>query len=91
MRVAVHVTPRASRDEISGWRGGELSVRVTAPPDGGRANAAVCSVVAQALGLPRSAVRVVLGHTSRHKRLEVDGRTDDDIRLAFGEPPEPLF
>ena len=32
MRIPVHVTPRSVRDEVAGWRGGELSVRVTVPP-----------------------------------------------------------
>ncbi|TDB38990.1 MAG: DUF167 domain-containing protein [Actinobacteria bacterium] len=69
----VHATPKSSRDEIAGWRGGELSVRVTAPPEDGKANAAVCKVIAKALGVPKSAVRVTRGETSRHKTVEVEG------------------
>ncbi len=49
----------------------EVHVRVTAPPDGGKANKAVCKLVATELGVPKSAVEVALGHTSRHKRLSV--------------------
>ncbi len=37
-RLAVHVTPKSGRDEVVGWRGSELAVRVTAPPEGGKAN-----------------------------------------------------
>ena len=83
--IAVHVTPRAGRDEVWGVRvaeqggGGapwvgdarEVCVRVAAPPDGGKANKAVCKLVASALGIPKSAVEVVSGQTSRHKRLSV--------------------
>ena len=89
--ITVHVTPRAGRDEIAGWRGAELSVRVTAPPEGGKANAAVCRVVAKALGIPKTAVSVVRGDTSRHKSLRAEGVTPDDLRAAFGEPDPGLF
>lgn len=91
MRIAVHVTPKSGRDEIAGWRGGELSVRVTAPPEGGKANAAVSVLVASALGVPKGAVRVVRGGAGRHKQLEVDGVMEADVRKAFGEPEERLF
>lgn len=91
MRLGVHVTPRSGRDEVAGWRGGELSLRVSVAPEGGKANAAACALVAAALGVPKSAVRVVRGETSRHKHLELDGVTSVDVQAAFGEPPEALF
>ncbi|MBF4509170.1 MAG: DUF167 domain-containing protein [Aeromicrobium sp.] len=91
MRIAVHVTPKSGRDEIAGWRGSELAVRVTAPPEGGKANAAVCVVVADALGIPKRDVRVVRGESSRHKQLEVDGVGETEVRAAFGEPEPGLL
>ncbi len=74
--IAVHVTPRSGRDEVVGVRndaqgGSEVAVRVTAPPDGGKANAAVCKLVAKQIGVPKSGVSVKRGETSRHKLLEV--------------------
>jgi uncharacterized protein len=90
-RISVHVTPRSVRDEIAGWRGGELSVRVTSAPEEGKANAAVCRVLAAALGVPRSSVKVVRGHTSRHKLAEVDGVDADTVHGVFGQPGDPLF
>ena len=90
-RIAVHLTPKSGRDEVAGWRGGELSLRVTAAPEGGKANAAACALVAGALGVPKSAVRVVRGQTSRHKQLEVDGVGETELRTAFGEPEAGLF
>lgn len=87
MRIAVHVTPRSLRDEVAGWRGSELSVRVTVAPEGGKANAAACAVIARSLGIPKSAVHVARGDTSRHKQLEVEGVTAADITRVFGEPP----
>lgn len=85
-RIGVHVTPKSGRDQIAGWRGSELSVRVAAPPEGGKANSAVCVVVAKALGVPKSSVRVVRGETSRHKLIEVAGVSAQDVRAAFGHP-----
>lgn len=89
--VRVHVTPKSGRDEIVGWRGDELAVRVTPPPEGGKATAAVCKVVAQALGVPKSAVRVVRGDTARHKALEIEGVDEAGVARAFGEPDSTLF
>jgi len=88
MRIAVHVTPRSARDEVAGWRGGELSVRVRAVPEDGKANTAVCTAVAKALGVPKSAVDVVRGGASRHKQVEVEGVTTADVVRVFGRPPE---
>jgi len=90
-RIAIHVTPKSGRDQVAGWRGGELSVRVTVAPEGGKANAAACEVLAKALGVPKSAVRVVRGDTARHKQVEIEGVTAADVALAVGEPDEGLF
>jgi hypothetical protein len=63
-------------------------VRVRAVPEGGKANTAVCTAVAKALGVPKSAVDVVRGGASRHKQVEVEGVTDADVVRVFGRPPE---
>lgn len=83
--LRVHVTPRSGRDAVTGWRGDALAVSVRAAPDGGRANESVCKVVSSALGIPKGAVRVARGTTSREKLLEVDA---DAAMLseAFGDP-----
>jgi len=90
-RIAVHVTPKSGRDQVAGWRGGELSVRVTVAPEGGKANAAVCDLIAKSLKVPKSAVRVVRGDTSRHKQLEIEGVSASELAAALGEPDEALF
>jgi uncharacterized protein (TIGR00251 family) len=89
--LAVHVTPKAGRDEVAGWRGSELSVRVTAAPEGGKATAAVCKVVAAGLGVPKSTVHVLRGDTSRHKVLDIASVEEADIVAAFGAPDSALF
>lgn len=77
-RLAVRVQPGASADRIEG-RGTDdagrvfLKVRVRAKPEDGAANAAVEAVVAKALGVPKSAARVVTGPKTRLKGLEIEG------------------
>ena len=90
-KLAVHVTPKSGRDEVVGWRGSELSVRVTAAPESGRANSAVCVTVAKRLGVPKTSVRVVRGETSRHKVLEISTADENALTEAFGAPDETLF
>jgi hypothetical protein len=82
--IAVKVVPRAARDEIVGWIGGALKVRVTAPPQDGRANRALEELLAAALGLRKDAVNVASGRTSVRKRIAVEGLEHDEIlrRLA---------
>jgi uncharacterized protein (TIGR00251 family) len=91
LTLRIHATPKSGRDEVVGWRGSELSVRVTAAPQGGKANAAVCKVIAGILGVPKTSVRVVRGEASRHKVVEVDGVDEGDAAAVFGEPHETLF
>jgi len=77
-RLTVEVRPRAGRDEIVGWQGAVLRVRVTAPPAGGAANQAVRALLADRLGCARSRIEIVRGHTARTKVVRVMG-------LALGE------
>lgn len=75
--LAVHVTPKAGKDQVVGLRTAEdglqeVSVRVTAAPDGGAANKAVCKLIAKELGVAKSCVVIKRGETSRHKLLEID-------------------
>jgi uncharacterized protein (TIGR00251 family) len=80
-RIRVRLTPRAKRAEIGAPRAdGTLPVRVTAPPVDGKANAALCKLLAERLGVAPSRVRVVKGHTARDKIVELEGVTDADLR-----------
>jgi uncharacterized protein len=83
VELDVRAIPRAARDELAGVRDGRLLVRVTAPPLDGRANAAVCALLAKAAGVPKGAVRVVRGETSRDKRVRIEG-DERAIRAALG-------
>lgn len=72
-RLAVRATPRGGRDEIEGVRDGVLHVRVHAAPADGAANAAVTRLIAAALDIPPTSVRVVSGVSARRKVLAIMG------------------
>lgn len=87
----VRLTPRGGRDAAEGWAHDAdgrpyLKVRVASPPVEGAANAALLVFLAKSLKVPRSAVRLVAGDTSRLKRLELDGVDAADVMQAFGAP-----
>ncbi len=82
--IAVRVTPRSGRDAIEGVdEHGELRLRVTAPPADGAANVAVVKLLAKALGVPRSAISIAGGASSRHKRLRVEGLDAAVVRALW--------
>ena len=77
--VRVRLQPRAGRDEIAGERAGALLVRVSAPPVEGRANDALCRLLAKAAGVPQSSAAVVRGATGRDKLVRLDGVAAGDL------------
>jgi hypothetical protein len=86
-RAAIKVQPRASRDAVAGRLGEEWKIRIQAPPIEGRANDACIGFFARALGVPRSAVRIVAGASGRHKRIEIDGVDQQTLdRFLQGAP-----
>jgi uncharacterized protein (TIGR00251 family) len=76
----VRVQPRASRNEVAGVYGDALKLRLTAPPVEGAANEALVAVLAKAFAVAPRAVRIVAGHGSRSKLVEVDGIQGADVR-----------
>jgi len=84
VRLQLRVIPRASKTALAGVRGGRLLVRITAPPVDGAANTALVTALAKLLDVPRSAVRVVDGETSRNKSVEIAGVIDAIVRQRLG-------
>ena len=78
--------PNAPRDEIAGWLGATLKVKVHAPALDGRANDALLAFLAAKLGLPRRAITLVRGDKSRHKVVRVDGLTLAEVRARLPLP-----
>ena len=78
MLLAIRATPKSSRDAVTGFHAAadgsrSLAVKVTAPPDKGKANRAVIETVARAAGVAKSSFSLVSGETSRDKVLLVTG------------------
>ena len=84
---AVRTQPRARRDEIVGLRDGLLIARVSAPAREGRANRALCRLIARHLGIRPSRVTVVRGERSREKLVRVEGVDRARLEATLG-PPE---
>ena len=74
--LAIHVQPGAQRSGAVGRHGERLKIRVAAPAADGRANEALLAYVAAALGVPRSAVRLLRGERSREKLVAVPAHCD---------------
>lgn len=72
-RLVVHVVPRAKRTEVAGRHGDAIKIKLKAPPVDGAANAELVRFVAERLDIPRSAVTITAGHTSRRKTLQIEG------------------
>lgn len=71
--LRVRLTPRGGRDAITDVREGTVHARVSAAPVDGKANQALCRLLAKALGVAPSCVSVVRGHGSREKLVRVEG------------------
>lgn len=84
LQLALKAQPRAARDEIAGLMGGELKVRITAPPADNAANEAVLRYLAECLRLPRGGVSLVRGHTSRHKVVQIRGLRAAEAAARLG-------
>jgi uncharacterized protein len=78
-RLRVTVSPGAARTELVGRHGDGWRARVAAPPERGRANDALVALLAAALAVPASSVRVVGGRSARAKVVEVDGLEKDEV------------
>jgi uncharacterized protein len=81
--ITARVSPKASRNAVLGPmptpEGQALKVAVTAPPDKGKANAAVAALLAKAFGVAKSSVLLIAGETDRRKVLRVSG---DPVQLS---------
>jgi uncharacterized protein len=82
-QISIRLQPRAKREEVVGARGDVIVVRVTAPPVDGKANAALCRLIARSVRVSSSRVTVVRGQTSREKVVRVEGVTQDVLRSAL--------
>jgi uncharacterized protein (TIGR00251 family) len=83
VRINLKVVPGSSRNQIAGWLGDALKIKVTAPPEKGRANEAVVKLLATKLGISTDDIEVISGHSSPSKVVTIKGVNDDEITRAF--------
>jgi len=73
LTFAVRVVPRASRSELVGEQRGALRVRIAAPPVEGAANKELIKLLSKSFKLPKNAVQIISGLTSRNKIVRIKG------------------
>ena len=71
--MSVRITPNAKKNEVLGIAGDALKIKLHAQPIEGKANEALIAFLAGQLGLPKRAVQITHGHTSKLKLLEIAG------------------
>jgi uncharacterized protein (TIGR00251 family) len=81
VKLLVRATARARRNEIAGVRNGRLLVRVTAPPENGKANQAIIKLLCKKLRLRTAACHLIEGATSRHKTFLLENVHAEEIDL----------
>ena len=77
--LRLKVYPNAGRSEVTGFTDGVLHIRVAAPPVKGKANEELAAFLSQALGLSKSSLNIIKGHTSRNKVMAIAGLSQEDI------------
>jgi len=82
-RHNVKDVPGSSRNQNVGWLGDALKVKVTAPPEKGKANEAVVELLASTLGINTKDIEVESGHSSPSKIVAIKGMDDEAIRKEF--------
>ncbi len=88
VRLRLRVKPGARKAKIVGPHGDALKLAVQAPPEDGRANEAVIALLAEILGLRKSAIEILSGQTSRDKVVAIAGLSPAEIRARLQDAAE---
>ena len=81
--IKIRVQPKASRNQVVGFSGDTLRLRVTAPPQAGKANQAVIALLSDTLGIARFRVRIIRGRGSREKLVSIASLTTEQVLLRL--------
>ena len=79
-KLQLRVSPKASRDALTGWMGETLKLSVMAVPERGKANEAVIELLAGVLGIAKSRIRVLRGEAQPNKLVEIEGLDEGELR-----------
>lgn len=83
VRITLRVSPGSKRTAVVGPYLDGWKLRVAAAPENGKANGAVVRLLGDVLGIPAERVKIVAGHASRTKVVEIDGLTLDAVNAAL--------
>ena len=81
--IQVHIIPSAKIDKVVGERGEAIRIKLRAPAMEGKANAALCSFLAEQLNIPQRAIVLEHGQRSRDKVVRIDGLSEEAIRRSL--------
>jgi uncharacterized protein len=83
-RLKVRVVPNARRNEVAGFSGEEVRLKVHAPAQDGKANAEVIRFLAELIDCPRSKIAIIQGEKTRNKVIEISGLAGDEVWKRLG-------
>ncbi len=78
-KISLRVYPNAGRNEMVGFTGGVLRVKVSAPPSKGKANRELITFLRRLLGVGKGGVNIIKGHTTRNKIVAIDGLSREEV------------
>lgn len=78
--LAVKIVPKSSSNQILGWEGEELKIKIAAVPEKGEANEELIHFLAKTFKIAKSQIQLVKGQTSRHKKLRITNLSEEDIQ-----------
>lgn len=83
--LSLHIQPRASKNEICGIQDNSLKIRLTSPPVDGAANKLCREFLACIFNVPKSAIEIISGETSRLKRVRILGNNPERLKNIIDE------
>lgn len=78
MILHIHAKPNARQNQLLPGPNGRWTVRLAAPPQDGKANAALLAFMAELFGVAKSSVQLLSGHTAPFKKLEISGLSEEE-------------
>ena len=79
MELNIRVQPKARRNSIEVSDDGKVVIRVTAAPEGGKANDAVVALLAKQLGVAKGRIQIARGHRARDKQVRIEDITMEEV------------
>ena len=85
--ISLRVYPNASRNELAGFTGGVLRVKVSAPPSKGKANRELITFLSRLLGVGKDSINIIRGHISRNKVVAINGLSREEVMERLSPKP----